>query len=107
MVATVTTGLSKEAFIFETVLELIKAKEREYKFGHNLGITISGIGQSRERPRSFKISRKTKWASFKALEAEGIIRHLGHAKGKDYTLTDEAWEAIKAEIIKFHLVKKE
>jgi len=99
--------LSKEAFIFETILEFIKGKSLEYKFGYSHGVTISGVGRDTKRPRGFKISRKTKWESFKTLEAEGYIRHVGHPKGKDYCITDEAWEPIKQAIIKFLLVKKE
>jgi hypothetical protein len=105
MTTPVVDKLSKEAFIFETVLELIRAKELEYKFGYSHGVTISGVG--RERARGFKISRKTKWESFKTLEEEGYIRHVGHPKGKDYCLTDEAWEPIKQAIIKFLLVNRE
>ena len=104
---TARTELSKEAFIFETILELIKAKRLDYEFGGSMGTTISGVGWDTKRPRSFKISRKTMWQSFKTLEKEGYLRHFGAANSKRYRLTDEAWAPIEQEIIKFKLIKKD
>jgi len=96
-------GLSKEAFIFETVLKLIHSKNLEVEHGFKSWATKTrGIGWDKDDPKLFKITAKTKWQALKTLEKEGYIKRVGH----DLYLTDEVWDRIKTLIIKFHVVRK-
>jgi len=95
-------GLSKEAFIFETIVQLIHAKNIEIEHGFIWGTKIGSIGWDKDNPKKFKIHKKTMWQAIKTLEKEGYIRRDKH----DIYFTDEAWEPIKKNIIKFHIIKK-
>jgi hypothetical protein len=98
-------GLSKEAFVVETILRLMQMKLNEYSGNSPHGIEIHSIGYTyKDGPHQleFDMHRKTKWQALKTLEKEGYLRHEKH----QWYMTDKLWDAMKSIIIRFKIEQK-